>query len=198
MALVRRLRGTDPFTVPIVGIMLGAVVGAATTFLAVQTDRLQMVTTWFMGSFAGATRGRYELLWLTAAVTMAVAALARRLTIAGLGRDTATALGLRHGQTVAAGLALVAVATGVTTVVVGFLPFLGLAVPNLVSAALGDDLRRALPWVAWGGSALLLTADILGRLVIAPFEVPVSLILAVVGAAVFLAFLIGGKHGLRR
>jgi iron complex transport system permease protein len=147
-----------------------------------------------MGSFTGAVRGRYELLWVAAAVAVAVLALARRLTVAGLGEAAATGLGLRYRATVGAGLALVALATGVTTVVVGFLPFLGLVVPNLVSAAFGDDLRRGLPWTAVGGAGLLTAADVIGRVAIAPFEVPVSLILAVVGAAAFLAFLLGGRH----
>ncbi|MDR1188654.1 MAG: iron chelate uptake ABC transporter family permease subunit [Bifidobacteriaceae bacterium] len=195
MAMIRRVRARDPFTVPLIGIMLGSVVGAATTYLAVKTDYLQMITTWFMGSFTPVVRGRYELEWIVAGVTVAVLILARRLTVAGLGRDMATGLGLNYRATVALGTGLVAVATGVTTVVVGFLPFLGLVVPNLVSLRLGDDLRRALPWVALGGIGLITACDILGRLVVAPFEVPVSLILAVIGAVVFLVVVLRWQRG---
>lgn len=88
------------------------------------------------------------------------------------------------------GTALVAVATGVTTVVVGFLPFLGLIVPNLVSMWRGDNLRANLPWVCLGGVAIIVVCDIVGRVVRMPFEVPVSMVLGVVGSAVFISLLL--------
>jgi len=88
------------------------------------------------------------------------------------------------------GTALVAIAAGVTTVVVGFLPFLGLVVPNLVAIVRGDDLRSNIPWVCLTGSALVLACDVIGRVIRYPFEVPVSMILGVVGAAVFITLLL--------
>ena len=83
-----------------------------------------------------------------------------------------------------------AVATGVVTVVVGYLPFLGLIVPNIVSMIRGDDLRSNLPWVCLLGIGVVTLCDLVGRIIIMPFEVPVSLILGVVGAAVFIALLL--------
>ncbi len=87
-------------------------------------------------------------------------------------------------------MALVAVATGVVTVVIGALPFLGLIVPNLVSLVRGGDLRSSLPWVCLLGVWAVTLCDILGRTVISPFEIPVSLILGVAGAAFFIALLL--------
>lgn len=190
LAILRRVRIRGSLVVPLIGIMLGAVVSAATTYLAVTTNQLQMLTTWFMGSFTSVVRGRWETLAIVAVVVVAVFAIANRLTVAGLGRDIAVALGLRYGATVMLATALVATVTGITTVVVGFLPFLGLVVPNLVAMWRGDDLRANLPWVALGGIGAVVACDIIGRLVRWPFEVPVSMILGVVGATVFIGFLL--------
>ena len=94
------------------------------------------------------------------------------------------------------GTGLIAVATGVVTVVVGNLPFLGLIVPNVVSMVRGDDLRSNLPWVCLLGIAIVTVCDLIGRLIIMPFEVPVSLILGVVGAVVFVVLILRQRrHG---
>ena len=154
---LRRVRLQSSLIVPIVGIMLGAVVGAASTFLALQTDMLQQVGAWFAGSFTSVVRGRYELLFLVLIVCVAVFVIADRFTVAGLGKDVATNVGLNYDAVILTGVAMVAVATGVVTVVIGALPFLGLVVPNLVSMVRGDNLRTNLPWVVM--VCLLYTSD---------------------------------------
>ena len=187
---LRRVSLRSSLIVPIVGIMLGAVVGAASTFLALQTDMLQSLGVWFAGSFTSVQRGQYEMLWVVAAIGVAVFVVADRFTVAGLGEEVATNVGLDYGRIVLLGSGLIAVATGVVTVVVGNLPFLGLIVPNIVSLVRGDDLRGNLPWVCLLGIAVVTVCDLIGRTVIAPFEVPVSLVLGVLGAAVFIALLL--------
>lgn len=190
LAILRRISLRSSLVVPLVGIMLGAVVSSFTTYLAVTTNALQMLGTWFMGSFTSIVRGRYEILWVVAIVVVLVFLYADRITVAGLGRDVATSVGLDHGRVLLVGTALVAVATGMTTVVVGFLPFLGLVVPNLVSMWRGDNARTNLPWVCLGGVAIVVVSDIVGRVIRMPFEVPVSMILGVVGSVVFLSLLL--------
>lgn len=190
LAILRRIQLRTSLIVPLIGIMLGAVVSSFTTYLAVSTNTLQMLGTWFMGSFTAVVRGRYEVLWVVGIVVVLVAIFADRLTAASLGEDIATTLGVNYGRVLLLGTALVAVATGVTTVVVGFLPFLGLIVPNLVSMWRGDNLRANLPWVCLGGVAIIVVCDIVGRIIRMPFEIPVSMILGVLGAAVFVALLL--------
>lgn len=190
LGILRRIALRSSLVVPLIGIMLGSVVSAFTTYLAVSTNSLQMLGTWFMGSFTSVVRGRYEVLWIVAIVVILVFLYADRITVAGLGRDIATAVGVDHARVLLIGTALVAVATGVTTVVVGFLPFLGLVVPNLVSMWRGDDAKSNLPWVCLGGVAIVVTCDIVGRVIRMPFEVPVSMILGVVGSVVFIALLL--------
>lgn len=187
---LRRVSLRSSLIVPIVGIMLGAVVGSVSTFFALQTDMLQSLGIWFAGSFTSVLRGQYEVLWIVAVVGVIVFIAADRLTVAGLGEEIATNVGLDYKRIMLLGTALIAIATGVVTVVVGNLPFLGLIVPNIVSMIRGDDLRSNLPWVCLLGIAIVTVCDLVGRTIIMPFEVPVSLILGVVGSIVFIALLL--------
>src|SRR5690625_5838208 len=141
--------------------MLGAVVGSVSTFVALQTDMLQNLGIWFAGSFTGVTRGRYELLWIVAATTIVVYFIADRFTVAGLGEEIATSVGLNYRAVVLIGISIVAITTGVVSVVVGSLPFLGLVVPNLGSMFRGDKLRSTLTWdVMVGLTGITLTDSI--------------------------------------
>lgn len=148
------------------------------------------MSAWRSGGFSGIVRGFYEPMWAVAIIAVSVYLLAHRFTVAGLGKELATNLGLRYEQIVLIGMGFVAVATGITTVVVGFIPFLGLIVPNLVSMLLGDDIRKNLPWVALVGTGLLLACDLIGRTVVAPMEIPASVILGVLGAVVFIVLIV--------
>ena len=187
---LKRVSLRSSLIVPIVGIMLGAVVGAVSTYLALATNTLQSLGVWFAGSFTSVLRGQYEMLWIVAAVGVIVFIVADRLTVAGLGEEIATNVGLDYDRIMLLGTVLIAVVTGVVTVVVGNLPFLGLIVPNIVSMLRGDDLRSNLPWVCLLGVGIVTVCDLIGRIVVMPFEVPVSLILGIVGAVVFVLLLL--------
>ncbi len=189
-AFLRQVRLRSSLIVPIIGMMLGAVVSAVSTFIALQFDALQILGVWFAGSFTSILKGQYEILWIVALVVVAVFIAADRFTVAGLGEEVATTVGVDYQKVVLLGTGLIAIATGVVTVVVGALPFLGLIVPNIVSLVRGDDLRSNLPWVCLLGIAIVTACDLLGRLIIMPFEVPVSLILGIVGAVVFVGLLL--------
>lgn len=189
--ILRRISLRSSLLVPIVGIMLGAVVSAVSTFIALEADALQSLGVWFQGSFTSVYRGQYEVLWIVLAVVLAVFVYADRLTAAGLGEDVATTIGLDYRRAVMIGTGFIAIATGVVTVVVGSLPFLGLIVPNIVSMRRGDDLRSNLPWVCLLGVGIVTVCDLVARTIIAPFEVPVAVILGLVGAAVFIGLIIG-------
>ncbi|MGL5406094.1 MAG: ABC transporter permease [Propionibacteriaceae bacterium] len=189
-AFLRRVSLRSSLIVPIVGIMLGSVVGALTTFLAARTNLLQNLGMWFAGSFTSVLRGRYEILWLVLLVVLAVFIAADLFTVAGLGEEIATNVGLDYNKMIFIGTGLIAIATGVVTVVVGNLPFIGLIVPNVISMVRGDNLRENLPWVCLLGIALVTICDLIGRTIIMPFEVPVSLVLGVAGSIVFLLMLL--------
>ncbi len=191
---LRRVSLRSSLIVPIIGIMLGAVVSAISTFFAMHTDMLQSLGIWFAGSFTAVYRGQYEVLWVVLAVVIAVFFFADRLTVVGLGEDIATTLGLNYQRMVLIGTALISIATGAVTVVVGNLPFLGLIVPNIVSLIRGDDLRSNLPWVCLLGIGIVTACDLISRSIIAPFEIPVSVVLGIVGAIVFVTLIVRQRN----
>lgn len=182
LSIINRLPTRNTLLVPLVGIMLGGVIAAVTTFFAYRHDLLQTLNTWMIGDFSGVLRGRYELLWLVAAMTLAGYLAADRFTVAGMGADFTTNLGLNYRAIMRLGMTIVALITAVVVVTVGAIPFLGLVVPNLVSMIFGDNLRRAVPWTALFGAGIVLLCDIVGRTIRYPYEVPVSMVMGVVGA----------------
>lgn len=190
MLLLQRMRIKSPLMVPLTGIMLGAIISSVTTFLAMEFDLLQSLGGWESGDFSGVLQGRYELLWIVGALTLVAMLIADRFTVAGMGKDFSVNIGLNYQYILLAGLAIVSVIGGVVVVVIGALPFLGLIVPNIVSLAMGDNLRRTIPWVALCGGGLVVFCDIIGRLIVYPFEIPASVILGVIGAIVFLYLLL--------
>ena len=193
LVLVDRLRFADAIMIPLVGIMLGGVIRAVTTFWAYRWDLLQSLATLENADFSATIRGRYELLWVVALVTVVAFAFATRFTIASLGREVSVNLGLDHTATVLIGLALVAVTAAVVVVVVGVIPFLGLVVPNLVTLRWGDRLRQVIPFTALGGAVFLLLADLVARTIRFPFEMPVGTVSGVVGGSIFLAMLLRSR-----
>jgi iron complex transport system permease protein len=176
--------------VPLVGIMLGGVVGAVTTFFAYRLDLLQSLGQWSQGSFATVMQGRYEFLWIAGLMVVVAWVAADRFSVIGLGEEFATNLGLDHRRVVAVGMVVIAVITAAVLVTAGLIPFLGLVVPNIVSLVIGDNVRRAIPWVAGIGAVFVLACDLLARVVRFPYEIPLSVVVGVVGAALFLWLLL--------
>lgn len=192
--LLRRIKLRSSLVIPIIGMMLGAVISALSTFLGLTFNMTQNISNWFIGSFSAVQAGRYEYLWLIIPVTIAIFICADRLTLAGLGEDIATSLGVNYSRIVLTGTALISLAVGIVTAVIGSLPFLGLIVPNVVSRFRGDDLKRNLPWVCLLGMGTITLSDILSRVIIMPFEVPVSLILGTIGSLAFIIILLGQRR----
>ena len=195
LGLIQRLRYADIIVVPLMGIMLGGVIQAAATFLALRYDLLQSLSAWTNGDFSGVLRGRYELLYLVGGLTVIAYLFANRFTLAGMGRDAAVNLGVNYERVLYGGMALAALVTAVVVVVVGAIPFLGLVVPNLVTMTMGDNLRRVLPATAVGGAFFVLLCDILSRTIRYPYEVPVGTVVGVLGGVIFLSLVLRSRAG---
>ncbi len=198
LALVRRIPAPSSLLVPVVGIMYAGIIGAVTTFLATRADLLQELGSWALGDFSSVLRSRYEMLWLAAAAAGIAWLAADAFTLAGLGEDTAKGLGVDVRKVMVLGVAIIAVVTGVTTVTTGVIPFLGLVAPHVVSRLVGDTMRRSVPLVGLLGAVIVLACDILGRVVRYPYEIPLSVIVGVLGALVFLWLLLGRSGRVRR
>ncbi|QMT31079.1 ABC transporter permease [Alysiella filiformis] len=189
MRITRRLPPTATLLVPLIGIIFGGVIESVATFIAYEYDMLQLLSVWRSGDFSGVLLGRYELLWLTGIMAILAYVIADQLTIVGLGDSVAANLGLNRNTILWAGLMIVALITSLVVVTVGNIPFIGLVVPNIVSRLLGDRLRASLPAVALLGASLVLLCDVIGRVIVFPFEIPVSTVFGVLGTVLFLFLL---------
>jgi len=190
LRIVRAVPSRQLVLIPLVGIMLSGVVGAVTTFIALRLDLLQSLQQWAQGSFATVMAGRYEYLWLAAAMAALAWIAADRFSVIGLGEEFATNLGLNYRRVQATGMLIVAVITACVLVTAGTVPFLGLVVPNVVSLLVGDHVRRSIPWVAALGAAFLLACDLVARTVRFPYEIPLSVVVGLIGAVLFLWLLL--------
>ena len=190
MQILKRIPLRSTLMVPLVGIMLGGVISSITAFFAYRYDLLQTLGTWTMGDFSGVLRGRYELLYISAGLVGIAWIAADRFTVAGLGQDFTTNLGLNYRRVLTLGLTIVSMVTAVVVVSVGSIPFLGLIVPNLVSMAVGDNARRAIPWIVLMGAGFVLTCDIIGRVIRFPYEIPIGTVFGGIGSALFLYLLL--------
>jgi iron complex transport system permease protein len=190
LAVLSRIRLRSSWMVPLVGLVLAGVLEAAGSFVALQFDMMQALKSWSNGDFSLVVQGRYELLWLSLGATALACLAADRFTVAGLGESFATNLGLNYRRLVWQGLVVGAGATSAVGVTAGSLPFVGLIVPNVVRLFLGDNVRRSVLWVALIGAGLTLLCDLAGRLLIAPYEIPVGTVLGVLGSALFLVLIL--------
>lgn len=190
MSIMKYIKIKNIIFVPLVGLMLGKVVGSITSYFAYKYDLVQNLTSWMEGNLSVIMSGNYEMLYLSIPVVGIGFLYANQFTIAGMGEDFAKNLGLNYGVIVNIGLGIVSLITAVTLVTVGNIPFLGLIIPNIVSLYVGDNLRRSLYHTALIGPIFLLVCDILGRLVIYPFEVSIGMMVGVIGGMIFLAIIL--------
>jgi iron complex transport system permease protein len=189
MRLLDRIKYKNAAFIPLVGMMLGGVINSVTTFFAYKHNLVQSIGAWLYGDFSMAVQGRYELLYISVPLVALTYWFADRFTIAGMGEDFAASLGLNYRQTVNIGLVIAALNTTVILLTVGVIPFLGLIVPNLVTLYRGDRLRSNLPHTALTGALFVMACDILGRVILYPYEISIGLTVGVIGSGLFLYLL---------
>lgn len=191
--LIEMIRGKEVIFVPLLGIMLGGIVSSFTTFIALRTNAVQSIGNWLNGNFAIITSGRYEILYLSIPLLIITYIFANHFTIAGMGKDFSHNLGVNYEQIVRIALFITASITALVVVTVGTLPFLGLIVPNIISIYRGDHLKNALPHTMMLGACFVLFSDIIGRLIVYPFEINIGLTIGVFGTVIFLVLLMKGR-----
>ena len=188
--LIKKIPGKNQIMIPLVGVMFGNIIGSVVTFFAYQFQLIQNMTSWLQGNFATVTKGDYELIYVSVPILIICYFFAYKFTIVGMGEDIAVNVGLNYERTQMLGLLLVAVASSVTLVTIGGLPFLGVIIPNIVSQFYGDQMKQTLWITAVSGSLFLVMCDILSRVIRQPYEVPVSLIVGVIGSIIFIVLLV--------
>lgn len=193
MNILNRIKFKDAIFIPLVGLMFGNILSSITTFFAYKADVIQNMSAWLQGDFSMIMKGRYELLYISIPIILLAYFFAHRFTVAGMGEDFAKNLGLSYKQTVNIGLILVSLVTATVVLTVGMIPFLGLIIPNIISIFLGDHMKKTLPYTALLGAIFLLACDVLGRVLIYPYEISISLMVGIIGSGIFLYLLFRRK-----
>lgn len=187
---IQHIQFKDPVLVPLVGIMFGNVIGGITNYIAYKYEMTQAISSWLTGSFSSIIRGRYEIVWITLPLTALAFIFANHFNIAGMGKDFSKNLGVHYNLVLFMGLTIAAMITAGVVVVVGSISYIGLIVPNIVAMFKGDKIRGTLTDTALFGALFVLACDIIGRVVIMPYELPIELIVGILGSLVFIVMLI--------
>lgn len=193
---IQRIQFKDVVMVPLVGIMFGNVIGGITNYLAYKYEMTQALSSWLVGHFSLVLKGRYEIVWLTVPLVILAFLFANHFNIVGLGKDFSKNLGVPYNLVLFSGLTISAMITASIVVVVGSISYIGLIVPNVVAMYKGDKIRGTLVDTALFGAIFVLVCDMIGRVVIAPYELPIELIVGILGSLIFIALLFYRlKHG---
>ena len=189
VAFIQRIQFKDVVMVPLVGIMFGNVIGGITNYLAYKYEMTQALSSWLVGHFSLVMKGRYELVILVVPLVLAAFLFANHFNIVGMGKDFSKNLGAPYNTVLFLGLTIAAMITASIVVVAGSISYIGLIVPNLVTMFKGDKLRGTLADTALFGALFVLVCDMLGRVVIAPYELPIELIVGILGSLIFIGLL---------
>lgn len=191
--LSRQQGRTGVATMLLVGVALNALTGAFTGLLTyVATDeQLRSITFWGLGSLGGASWPTVlRLLPFLALPLLWLPTLGKPLNLLALGETQAAHLGLPVARLKRQLIGLSTLAVGASVAVVGAIGFVGLIVPHLVRLVAGPDNRRVLAGSALGGAVVLVLADTLARTLVAPAELPIGILTALLGAPTFLWILL--------
>lgn len=195
---IQRIQFKDVVMVPLVGIMFSNIIGGITNFLAYKFEMTQALSTWLTGHFSLVLKGRYELVYLAVPLVILAFLYANHFNIVGMGRDFSKNLGVNYNVILFIGLTIAAMITASVVVVVGAVSYIGLIVPNVVSLFKGDNIRGTLADTALFGALFVLVCDMAGRIVIAPYELPIELIIGIIGSIFFIMLLFYRLRGGRK
>ncbi len=187
---IQRIQFKDAVMVPLVGIMFGNVIGGVTNYLAYKYEMTQALSTWTVGHFSMVLRGRYEMVYMVVPLVILAFIFANHFNIVGMGKDFSKNLGIHYNLILFMGLTIAAMISASVVVVVGAISYIGLIVPNIVAMFKGDRIRGTLVDTALFGAIFVLVCDMIARVVIAPYELPIELIVGILGSIIFVVMLL--------
>ncbi|MDX2527575.1 FecCD family ABC transporter permease [Streptomyces europaeiscabiei] len=197
-AVARSPHGLTPLRLVLTGTALAYGFEAVTTvmvFGAARGEAARSALMWLLGSLGGATWAQVPLVAVTVAAGWAwLRRRAESLNALAMGDETSAALGVRPERLRRELFLVTAAVTGTVVAVSGAIGFVGLMVPHVVRMLVGADHRRVLAVAPLVGAVLLVWADVLSRLLLAPAELPVGVITAVVGVPAFLVLMRRGGY----
>ena len=198
---IQRIQFKNTVMVPLIGIMFGNVLGGITSFIAYKYEVTQQLSTYFVGSFSLIIKGNYELVWLAVPLVIIAFVFANYFNIVGMGRDFSQNLGVNYKLVLFLGLTIASMITASIVTVVGQISYIGLIIPNIVAMFKGDKIKGTLLDTALLGALFVVICDIIARSVLKPYELPIELIVGIIGSLLFLGMLIyklnHGKKAIR-
>ncbi len=186
---IQRVRFKDVIMVPLVGIMFGNIIRGITSYIAYSYDMTQSLSSWLVGHFSLVLRGKYEIVYLVVPLVILAYIFANHFNIVGMGKDFSQNLGVPYNLVLFLGLTIAAMITAAVLVVVGSISYIGLIVPNVVSMYKGDRMRGTMADTSLFGAIFVLVCDMIARVVIFPYELPIELIIGIVGSVLYLMLL---------
>lgn len=184
--MMQKVKFKEVIMVPLLGIMFGNIIGGVTDFLAYKYDMVQAMSSWLVGDFSLVLKGRYEIVFLVVPLIILAFVYANHFNIIGMGENFSKNLGVHYRWMLILGLSIAALISASVVVTVGSIPYIGLIVPNLIAIYKGDRLRGSLLDTCLFGASFVLFCDILGRIINAPYEIPVNLTVGVLGSLLFI------------
>lgn len=187
---LRTIKKKNSIMVPLVGMMFGNIIGSIATFFALQFEIVQNTNSWLQGNFALISTNNFVLILIAVPAILCVFLFAQYFTMMNLGKDIVTELGISYHKYEFIGISLVSLATTAVLLTVGNISFIGVVIPNFVNLFWGDNFKNILPMTAILGSLFLIVCDLFARTIIFPYEIPVSVVVGVIGSFAFLYLLI--------
>ncbi len=189
VGILKKVKFKNNLIVPLIGMMIGNVITSITSFIAYKYDIIQNISSWLNGNFSAVVKGNYEILYLGLPAFILAYIYADKFTIASMGEELSTNLGVNYQKIVSIGLIIVSFITSLIVVTIGSIPFVGLIIPNLVSMTKGDNIKHTIFDIGLIGAIFVLICDILSRVIIFPYEINVSTIISILGSFIFLIIL---------
>ncbi|MCH3973270.1 MAG: iron ABC transporter permease [Oscillospiraceae bacterium] len=195
--LIAEKAGTSRITLVLAGVAISSILSAGIDALVtIFPDALNGYTDFRIGGMSSLTMARIApSFWVIAACLLAALLLANELDILMLGAETAQSLGLRVRAVRIGMLALAAALAGAAVSFCGLLGFVGLIVPHIMRRLIGEESRPLIAASALGGAVLLTVCDVAARTLFSPYELPVGIVLSLIGGPFFIWLLLRQRGG---
>lgn len=190
--LARGRAGASPERLILAGVIVTTFLSSAIVFITTLMDatRIRSFTFWLLGDLSGTTASLLSIALIASAIGIAILIInARALNLMMLGERDAFDLGVEVGRVRLTVFVAASLLVGASVASSGSVGYVGLVVPHLVRLSFGSDNRVVVPAAAIAGAAFVIVADTLARTVIAPRELPVGAITALIGAPLFVYLL---------
>lgn len=185
----QKIKFKDVVMIPLIGIMFSYIIGGVTNFIAFKYELNQALSTWISPHFSTILKGRYEIMYLVLPLIVLSYLYSNYFNIVGMGKTFSINLGINYNFIIFIGIFISSLITSSIVVIVGSVSYIGLIVPNIVSIYYGDKIKNTIFLNMLIGSIFILICDILSRIIIYPYEIPIDLIIGFIGSILFIILL---------